>query len=351
MNKVKSKAVKTKIKKTEKIKRKLAKESLLREDLKIAKDEKHSFIPILDKHITCKENDFEIVEKKFEKNEEKIDSYKKLVKVPKKFRKNLPTSYDIIGDIALIKIDQSLEKYNSLVGNAILKANKNIKTVCNKKPVSGELRTREIEVIAGEKKTETIHKEFGLKFFVDIEKVYFSPRLANERKRVSELVKKGEVIVDMFCGVGPFPIVIKKFSNPKIIFAVDKNKKAIELAKRNIRLNKMIEYIKPINEDAKNIEKIIPKDTEINRAIMNLPFSSDKFLRYVFELIKSKCTIHYYEILSKNEIKKRILELRKQFEDNNLLVENIKLNIIKSYTPREFYICFDITAKRNHMPM
>ena len=60
-----------------------------------------------------------------------------------------------------------------------------------------------------------------------LKETYFSPRLANERKRITSLVKPGETVVDMFAGVAPFSIMIAKYANPKIIYAIDKNKDAI----------------------------------------------------------------------------------------------------------------------------
>ena len=67
-------------------------------------------------------------------------------------------------------------------------------------PIKGELRTRDMEIIAGENSTETIHKEFGLRFKIDVKKAYFSPRLATERKHVTELVKEGETVLEISSG-------------------------------------------------------------------------------------------------------------------------------------------------------
>ena len=349
MNKVKTIGVKVKLNNTERVRRELIKRDFLNKDLKIIRTKDHSIIPVkIEKKTVLKDKKYEIIEAKFNKLRKKINSYKKLLRFPKEIEKNLPSSYDIIGDIALIKLNLNLKKYSFKIGKAIIRANKNIKTVLNVEPVSGELRTRNVEFIAGEKKTKTIHKEFGMKFIVDINDVYFSPRLANERKRIANQVKKDEIIVDMFTGVAPFPIVINKFSNPKIIFAIDKNKKAIDLAEKNIRINKMYEKIKLIHGDSKNIKNLIPNEIKADRIIMNLPFSSNDFLDYAFKIIKKRCIINYYEVIDESKIRDRIKELKKLFQRKSINLENIRINKIKSYTPREFYICFDITAKRNH---
>jgi tRNA (guanine37-N1)-methyltransferase len=78
-----------------------------------------------------------------------------------------------------------------------------------------------------------------------VTKVYFSPRLSQERLRIAQKVRGGEVVIDMFAGVGPFSIQIaKKFNNVKV-YAIDTNPVAIQFLKQNIALNK-IENIFPL---------------------------------------------------------------------------------------------------------
>ena len=79
--------------------------------------------------------------------------------------------------------------------------------------MKGEFRTRDLEIIAGDDKTETEYKESGCRFIVDVRKAFFSPRLSSERMRISELVNDGEVIVNMFGGIGMFSIIAAKRKN------------------------------------------------------------------------------------------------------------------------------------------
>ena len=281
----------------------------------------------------------------------KSKSYKKLLDLPDKLKDKLPTSYDVIGNIIVLKLDPELVSYKTEIGFILLKVNKNVKTVCLTQPVKGELRTRDMEIIAGEKSTETVHKEFGLRFKVDVKKTYFSPRLANERKHVTELVKDGEIIVDMFAGVAPFSIMIAKYANPKIIYAFDKNKHAIRYAKDNVRINNVLDKVEVIQTDAKKSYEILNKNgIRANRVIMNLPFSSYLFFETTLKLISNYSVIHYYDILKEGDIDVRIDDLKKIAKKNETNLTKFNIRKIKTYAPREFYIGIDITAKRN-MPM
>ena len=343
-----SKCVYIPLKDGEKVKRFLKDNNLIRKDLKINKDNKYIYFPIINrfKNIRTKYN---IKNKIFEKKSKKSIYYKeKLEKlIPKNIFNVLPNSFDIIGNIILIKLNKNLLVYKKEIGRALLSTNKNAKVVCLVEPVKGELRTRKLEIIAGEKRTKTIHKEYGLIFEVDIKKTYFSPRLGSERRRITKLVNQSDVVVDMFTGVAPFSIMIAKFSNPKIVYALDKNPYAIKYAKINAKKNKVLDKIQIIKADAKNSYDIVKEKAD--RIIMNLPFSAYKFFKYALDIANKKCIIHYYDILKENEISKRIEFLKKVAFKKGFIIENLDIHKIKTYAPREFYIGIDITAKK--MPM
>ena len=118
-----------------------------------------------------------------------------------------------------------------------------LRVIAMDKGVKGELRVRDLHIMAGGDTSETVHMEYGIKLLIDPSKAYFNPRLANERKRIATLVKDGETVVDMFAGVGPFSIMIAKYARPEVIFAMDLNHDAIEYMKKNIELNKVTNIV------------------------------------------------------------------------------------------------------------
>src|SRR5659263_193684 len=118
-----------------------------------------------------------------------------------------PGAYELIGDIAII--DQHEENVLDIAN--VLLQHKNIRTVFQAtSAVSGEFRTRELLFIAGEKKIETLYRENGCRYLLDVSSVYFTPRLSTERMRIAGQVTDQEKIVDMFAGIGPFSILIAK---------------------------------------------------------------------------------------------------------------------------------------------
>jgi tRNA (guanine37-N1)-methyltransferase len=112
--------------------------------------------------------------------------------------------YERLGDVAIL--DEDDPERARRVADAIVESDLPVRTVVNRaSKVKGELRVREWDVLVGSE-TETVHREYGHEFALDIATVYFSPRLATERHRVVSQVREGERVVDMFAGVGPFVV-------------------------------------------------------------------------------------------------------------------------------------------------
>jgi len=330
----------------EEIRSYLIAENILNEDYKICNDGKFVFFP-LKENIEIDKTLGQVVEININAKNKKFCSYKDFLRIPSDLLGFLPSSFDVIGSIILVKLASNLFDYRLEIGNALLKANKNVRTVCAVKNVVGEFRTRDLEVIAGEDNFLTVHKEYNIKFFVDVDKTYFSPRLANERKRIAGLVGNNEIICDMFAGVAPFSIMISKFANPGRIVAIDKNEYACDLANRNIRLNNVLDKIEVFNYDASDIDLVFRnKNIVFDRVIMNLPFKSIDFLNIAFSIVKKNCVIHLYVIEDKNQVSSLVKKIDKIAFDKQLKIVDIKPNLIKSYSPREFYISIDITARK-----
>ncbi len=152
----------------------------------------------------------------------------------------LISAFDQIGDIIIVRVPDSLLSKKKLIGETLLEQVKSAKSVFyQSSSVEGEFRTRNLEILAGDDKTETEYKEFGCKFIVDVKKVFFSPRLSSERMRIAELVKDGEVIVNMFGGIGMFSIIAAK-KKKCIVYNIDINPDATKLCEKNVTLNKLL---------------------------------------------------------------------------------------------------------------
>lgn len=262
--------------------------------------------------------------------------------------KQLYGSFDIIGDIAVIKIPDALLDKKFIIAKAIIDNMKSIKTVLRQAtPVFGDYRTRELEHILGEDKTITLYKEHGCVFQVDLAKVYFSPRLSTERIRIARSVKNGEIVVNMFAGIGTFSISIAKHQPNSMIYSIDINPDAYNLMLENIKLNKVSNRVIPLLGDARVIIENSLKGVA-DRVLMPLPEKAIDYLDAALMALKPKGVIHYYTHVhaskDENPIEKAEREVKEKLKLNYELLE---ARIVREVGPRWSQLVLDLLVSQS----
>ena len=261
--------------------------------------------------------------------------------------KDLVSAFDQIGDIIIVRIPDSLISKKKIIGKALLEQVKTAKTVFHQSsPVEGDFRTRNLELIEGDEKTETEYRENGCRFIVDVEKAFFSPRLSTERERISNLVNDHDVIINMFGGVGMFSLLAAK-KKSCTVYNIDINPVASKLCEENIKLNKLKGNVISLNGDATKIIKEQLQD-KADRVLMLLPERSDEFLDTAISSLKKNGVIHYYSHIHAE--KKQ--DAPKLSEEHFLNINKIQADILDSRVvrpvgPRFYQTVVDIEIQKN----
>jgi len=260
-------------------------------------------------------------------------------------------SYDIVGDIAIIRVPEPLKERSKIIAEAVMQTHRHIKAVWRQaNPVSGDFRLRDLEFILGERKTETFHREHGCIFKVDLEKCYFSPRLSYERMRIARQVQLGEVVLNMFAGVGCYSIAIAKHSEAEKIFSIDINPVAIQYIQENIRLNK-VEEVVSVQEDAK---KVIEERLQsvADRVLMPLPERAYEYLDYALLALKpTGGWIHYYAFEHAKKGENPIEKIESKVSEKlQMLGVNFQIEfgrIVRTTGPNWYQVVLDIQVKES----
>ncbi len=318
----------------ERVRAELLSKGILDTGRRIGSDNGFLLIPIL----TDEYDDHEIIEADLEHLEHAPTDYKDALDIPEELKEYLPTSFDIIGDVAVIKLPDILLPYKNSIGDSLIKVNRSVRIVMMDSGVKGDLRIRELERIAGEGGSATIHKEFGVRMAADPSKVYFNPRLASERYRIASLVKDGEIIIDMFAGAAPFGLVICKRARPKIIYSIDINPDAERFARKSMELNR-IENIVPITGDAAEAIKDLP---EADRVIMNLPQTAEVFLADALSKTKVSGIVHLHKVIERSELDIFIGSMEKEAGSRGFGIIIDTVTELKTYSPTMSVYVFDI---------
>ncbi|HSD56562.1 MAG TPA: class I SAM-dependent methyltransferase family protein [Methanotrichaceae archaeon] len=300
---------------------------------KISSDESHIYMPVrpLDEEEMDRLrrlSDFELVEMDFHPEEQVV--------CPEGLLGYRP-SFEAVGDIAVVEDERAEE-----VASALMSCCRSIKAVIAPiSDVEGEFRTRRFRHIAGEKRTITTHKEHGLRYRVDLEGAYFTPRLGTERLRVAEQVNPSDVVLDMFAGVGPFSLLFAK--RGARVIAIEKNPVAVKYLKENALLNK-IQDIEILEGDAADLA---PRyENMADHVIMNLPHSAAQFLIPAMRAARNGGVIHYYAIAPEESLYRDADLIKKASEQLGFSVNLIHQGIVRSYAPKRYNVVIEFSVRK-----
>lgn len=258
----------------------------------------------------------------------------------------IPRAYDLVGDIAILEIPDELSQHRFMIGEAFQTVHSNFETVLGKKgAISGTTRTRQYELLSGVDKTHTVHIEYGCRIAVDLARAYFSPRLLEEHNQVALQVADGELVLDLFTGVGPFALHIAKNSDAKIV-AVDINPDAIELLQKSITLNKLQGKIEPIVSDAHEFsEKSSPQ--VFDRVIMNHPSGAFEFVGVACQILRSGGIMHYYDFIGGENPESALTEkITSLIETNGRKIKEFgRIRRVRDSAPYEYQMVIDLIIR------
>ena len=268
-------------------------------------------------------------------------------KIPKGKMAFLRTGFDIIGDVAVIEIPPELESKKSIIAKALQRSQPHVRAVARKlSGREGEFRLRELELLVG-KTTETVHRECGCDYKMDVAKVYFSPREATERQRIAEQVEPKETVMVFFAGVGPYAIMIAKKRKPAKVLAIEVNPDAVRYMKENVRMNKVQGKVEPILGDVKTLARRFYG--KCDRVVMPLPKEGYKFLGEAFSCLKKKGgTIHFYYYSHEDDLYSDAEALvKKAAKKAGRSIRIIQRRKVLPYGPRVFKVCLDIKVGKS----
>lgn len=164
-----------------------------------------------------------------------------------------PASFETAGHLAHLNLRDDAVPHAGTIAAAIMAKNAHIRAVVNKTGViEGEFRVFPMTLV-GRRQTDgsfdlcaqqptaedtvVAVREGGCVFELDFARVYWNSRLQAEHARLVSMLGKGAVLVDMFCGVGPFALPAAKAG--ATVFANDLNPESVRWLVHNAARNKV----------------------------------------------------------------------------------------------------------------
>lgn len=267
--------------------------------------------------------------------------------IPKELWDKVPRSFDIVGSrsgaVAIIEIPPELESYKFVIGEAITKLNRHVKTVLRRVGGAreGEFRLYRYEVLIPGP-TEVIHKESNYLIKVDPTKAYFSPRDQGDREDIAKQVLPNEVILYPFAGVGPYAIaILKRQPLVGLVIAIELNEYAYYYMLDNIKLNKLEGKVLPLLGDAAKLMGGL--FCGVDRVILTLPLGAHKFLRQSLMCVRDGGIVHFYHLGTEEDPYGEAEGLVKNYCDElGYECQVVNRRVVRDYAPYVYKVRLDI---------
>lgn len=259
-------------------------------------------------------------------------------KLTDKELETLRAGFDVIGSIAVIEIDKRHKKKQKIIAETLLCLLPSVTTIAVKQGKhTGKYRRQPLKILAGEKTLETTHKENGVSFTLNVGTCYYSPRLGTERMRIASQVKKGEKILVVGSGIGPYPLVFAKHTQVGHITAVEHNPDAHEYAQFNAAKNKLANKITFIKGDLSKV-----KLGTFDRIISNIPHKGVALTPKLLKFAKKGTIIHAYDFAKEEELQKPAKKIEALCKKAKKKCTILRVQKAGQHAVRSYRVCVDV---------
>lgn len=310
----------------ERTRRRLAADGTLRTDLYVGREDGDIVFPVSDEGAPAFD---------FRPRDEAPKSYQELL--PERLRGDAPRAFDVLGEIAIVKVPPGLQAEAAAIGEALLAFVPGCRAVFHDNGVKGKFRVRDLHRIAGGGGTATTIQENGLRLQVDPGRAYFSPRLAEERAREAALINAGEHVVDLFGGIGALAILAA--TRGARVTCIDLNPDACDLARDNVAQNGVADAVTIVADDARAAG---PAAAPAHRIVMNLPHGAAAFLDTAAATLGATGTIHLHEIMEADAQADREAAILQALIDAGRTARIVARRVVRAYSTTQRHMVFDI---------
>lgn len=256
----------------------------------------------------------------------------------------MPPGYHRMGRVLLLRLPADLRRYGRTIGTAWQDALGVETVLAQSGPIEGEMRRPRVELLAG---TDTVTEviEHGVRYRFDAASVMFATGNRTERQRIASLVVPGEVVVDLFAGIGYFVLPIARYARPQKLWAVEKNPVAYRYLLENLRLNAVASDVEALLGDNRSVP--LPENAA-DRVILGYLPDSRPWIGRALELAQDRGAwfhIHLvHDVRPGPAMAARAVERVVRSEHGELL-EPALAREVKPYGPGRSHVVVDLRAR------
>lgn len=255
----------------------------------------------------------------------------------------LPSGYQRLGRVVLLRLPESLRPHFSAIGAAWC-AERGVEAVLRRAGTTeGELRIPRLELIAGvDARTEVV--EYGVRYRLDAQRLMFARGNRTERHRAGSETRPGEVVADLFAGIGYFALPAAIVGHAGRVWAVEKNPLSFEFLEENVRLNRVSDRVECLRGDNRELD--LPGGT-FDRVFLGYLPSSVPWIPDAVSLLKAAGgTVHAHLVVGSREGRPAAeAEVVQAAERGGALVTRLRSHRVKAYGPGREHVVVELTAR------
>jgi len=210
--------------------------------------------------------------------------------------------------------------------------------------ISGEMRESSVEMLLGEDDW-VVRRESGVDYGYNLTQCMFSAGNVNERRRMGEVVDAGEVVVDLYAGIGYYSLPMLVHSQVGHVHCCEWNPNAVRALEANLEINgvagRCTVHFGDNRVTAANLEGVA------DRVVLGLlPSAEDGYALAMAALRPAGGVLHVHGVAADRnhaawaaDVTGSLLEMEGKFS-----IDAAEPLRVKSYAPHWDHVVLDVTV-------
>lgn len=243
---------------------------------------------------------------------------------------SLPHRWERIGASLIVKLPEELKTHD--VGRAYAEAAgaKSVYAVDGR--ISGIYRKPSMRLLYGPG-GETVHHENGVNYVLDVAQVMFSSANHDERMRMSSVGQRGEVVADMFAGIGHLSMPIAVHCSPSKVYAAEPDAVTYSYLLKTVAANS-VQHIYQCFQGPNELLRL----SECDRVILGYLHGTREWLDRAISMCRIGGVIHLHEIVERG----KELEWAGRIQSEYPSVRPILCRRVKGYSATHTHMVLDL---------
>ena len=254
----------------------------------------------------------------------------------------LPHGYQRLGRVLVIRLPETLRPHFPAIGEAWCSELGVTSVLRRTGTTEGELRIPRLELIAGQDAiTEVV--EHGIRFRLDARQIMFARGNRTERHRMGIVTRRGEVVADLFAGIGYFALPAAVTGNAGRVWAIEKNPVSFRFLVENVALNGVADRVECRRGDNREIELPV---RGFDRVLLGYLPSAVPWVPRALDLLRPRGgTLHVHLLTGSREGPAGAeAEVVQAAERAGAVVDHAVSRVVKAYGPGRVHVVVDLTA-------